>query len=205
MAKLNDLYSTKLADITSAETLCEIARPLIQAKARRLIRRPEFVIADQEDVEQEAFVRLLDRFAAGASGDFPVLAFIERIVNQSIANQVRERIAKKRDPRSVRSLNTSVGNTSPRRELGDAISQVHLDARLGRLSRYALDLVALGMDLEETLAELSQEQQELCKALRIESIGELAERLQVPPTTLKDKVRKLRRVLEDRDLQEYVQ
>src|SRR5688572_30356955 len=101
MAKFNDLYTTKLADINSPERLCDIARPLIQSKARRLIRRPGFFPTDLEDIEQEAMVRILERYAAGGCRNLPVLAFLKRIVNQSIANQIRERTAKKRDSRLV--------------------------------------------------------------------------------------------------------
>ena len=205
MASLNDLYSTKLGDISSAEMLCDIARPLIQAKAKRLVRRPGFVPADQEDIEQDVFLRLVSRFSAGPAGSWPVLAFINRIVNQSIANQIRDRTAEKRDSRSVRSLNVSAGNDRQRRELGDSVTQAHLDARVGRLSPQALHQVELGMDLEETLAEFSPGNRELCEKLQVDSVCELARRLSMPRATLTDWVRKLRRVLKDRGLNEYRQ
>lgn len=202
MTKPSDLYATKLAAIESPEALCEIARPLIQAKAKRLVMTAGFGPEDQDDIEQEAVVRLLDRYAAHKSCRLPVLAFINRVLSQSISNQIRSRFAKRRDPRSIHSLDDSETGTS---SLADRISERHLDARLGRQPRSVQEYVEMGIDVEESLAELSSEQRELCDALKIDSIAELSRQLRIPRTTLSDKVRDVRLALEERGIREYVQ
>lgn len=205
MTAPNDLYSTKLAAIKSAKTLCDIARPLIQAKAKRLVGKQGFVPDDKDEIEQEAMVRLLDRFASEKARGLPVLAFIQRVVNQSISNQVRAKIAKQRDRQLVRSLHGPSSDSPDSTQLVQSISESSLKAHLGRLSREAEELVDLGIDIEEALAECSREQRELCEALQIDSISELSRRLQVPRTTLNEKVHKLRGAFERRGLKEYVE
>ena len=201
MAGPKELCCTRMAEIGSAEALCEIARPLIQFKARRLGCCPGFSRSDIEDIEQEAYLRLLQRFHAGNCCECPVLVFIKTIVNQCVASLIRDRFRQKRDSRRTRSLNAPCDRTGT--ELGDAIS----DAQSGCddcCHRAHTDLSDLGMDVDATIAELTFEQQQLCKVLGINSISELARRFEMPRTTLSDRVRKVRRNFEDRGLRDYV-
>lgn len=194
-------YDTKLSDIDSAETLCEIAGPLIRSKARRLVRQPGFTPSDQEDIEQEAVARLLDRFIKCQEPNLPVFVFIGRVVGQSIANQLENRFAQRRNERSKRSLHESVRNEGKPEELGNLLDH----DRRKPPSRPVMDYVELGLDFEDALAGLTEDERQLCQILRANSISAAAAELATPRTTLNDKVRKIRRELEDRDLEDYIE
>jgi RNA polymerase sigma factor (sigma-70 family) len=190
-------------EAVSAESLCELARPLIQAKARKLVGKAGITHSDREDIEQEAYLRLVQRLRSGPPISCHPMVVILRVIDQSIANQLRDRTAKKRDPLSVRSLYGSPNDSKSRDELGDRVSNLDADRR--RECRSQFEMADLGLDLEEVIAELSRDQQELCEALGIESVSELARRLETPRTTLNDKVRTVRRALEDRGLEDYLE
>jgi RNA polymerase sigma factor (sigma-70 family) len=204
MATPSDLYATQLSSIESAEILCDIARPLIRHKARRLLRRPAFRLDDLEDIEHEVIVRLLQRFEHAHRRDLPVLAFIGRVVNQSIANQIRSRIARKRDSLGMQSLSAPSGDLDSPGELGDVVDQSHLNARRGQQPRDAFDITDLGLDLEETLAQLAADQRQLCEALGVDSVSALAGRWSVSRRTLRDRVRAVRKRLEDAGFRDYL-
>jgi DNA-directed RNA polymerase specialized sigma24 family protein len=204
MAMPSDLYATQLSSIESAEVLCDIARPLIRNKARRLLWRPTFRLDDLEDIEHEVIVRLLQRFERARRRDLPVLAFIGQVVDQSIANQIRSRIARKRDSLGMQSLSAPSGDPDGPGELGDVVDQSHLDATRGQHPRDAFDLTDLGLDLEQTLAQLATEQQQLCEALGVDSISALAGRWNVSRRTLRDRVRAVRQRMEEAGLRDYL-
>lgn len=184
----------------SAEQLCDLARPLIQAKARRLAGRAGITPSDQDDIEQEIYLRIVQRVRAGYPMECHPLAAIVCIVDQSIANQLRDRTAQKRDPGRVQKLHADADV-----DLGAQFSQLDLDVQRQRSTRDPTERADLGIDLAEVLDELTQDQRELCEALGIESFAELARRLKRPRTTLQDIVRKVRRQFEDAGLKAYVQ
>ena len=204
MAKPNEHYRTKLSAIVSNDELCKFAKPLIQAKARKLVRKSGFRPDELDEIEQEVTLRLLERFATSAASDCPVMVFIQKVVEQSISNQIRDRLAQKRDPRGVRSLNTGFGGTDKDGELRDVVGQIHVDGRRGNLSFVAQEIVEMGIDTDEVIAQLPQDLQDLCRALGDVSVAELARRLEQPRTTLQDQVRTIRGHLEDTGLRDYL-
>lgn len=191
-----DLYKTALASINSAETLCDLARPFIQAKSRRLVRTKGFTSSDQEEIEQNAYVRLLERFAdARAASHLPVLAFIKRVVNQSLANQMRDRLACKRDPRRTTSL------SKPLSTGGGTLTELIADEKNSGARQRLLELA---LDVDEVLSQLEKDQQELCAALGLESISELARKCNRPRSTLQGEVQQLRPKFERGGVNEYL-
>jgi len=197
MATSNEIYSSTLGTI-DAVALCRIARPLVRAKARRLSERPGFTRSDQEEIEQNAFVRLLERFAdAREAHAVPVIAFIKQVVNQSMANQLRDRWATKRDPRRTTSLGQTAASGSSSEKLDIAHPLSGNDA--------AESLVDLALDVDEVISRLTQERQELCSVLGVESVAELARRFERPRTTLNDEVSRLRRTFESAGLRGYLE
>ncbi|WP_425613603.1 sigma factor [Anatilimnocola sp. NA78] len=195
MDPTNDLYSTTLAAIDSPETLCQIARPLIHSKARRLVGTAGFTTSDQDDIEQECSLRLIERFdAARGKANLPVLAFIKRIVNQSIANQLRDRFAPKRDIRRVHSLHRARTCNDSRDE---SLQQPTTADGVGALLEMAIDV-------DEVIDQLELDQQELCRLLKIESTSELARRFNRARSTVQDNVNRLRSEFEKRSVDQYL-
>jgi len=186
----------------SAEWLCEVARPLIQSKVRRLVGRTGITRSDCDDIQQAIFSRLLKRVAKRPKSCH-WMVFIVRIVDQSIANELRGRTAAKRNSANIASLNAPAG-TRGSIDLSQNVCQSQLEVRLGRRSRDPLELANLGMDVEEFVFELAEDQRELCRLLGTHSISALAQLLNQPRTTIQDKIRKLRQRFEDRGLCEYL-
>lgn len=190
--------------VGSPEWLCELARPLIQSKARRLVGMAGITRSDCEDIEQEAYLRLLQRFDSRPDGCH-WMVFVTRVVDQAICNELRHRSAQRRDASSVRPLSTPIADSDGPIELVQTIDESNLDARLGRQSREVREYVEMGIDMEAAIADLSDDLQECCRFLRIESISELSRRLGKPRTTIQDKVEKIRRKWQGSPLREYLQ
>jgi Mn-dependent DtxR family transcriptional regulator len=66
-------------------------------------------------------------------------------------------------------------------------------------------LIDSGLDINEVVDRLAQEQQELCEALGIHSVSELARCMGMARSTLDDRVRKLRCALENNGLRAYAE
>ena len=186
------------------QALCDLARPLIRHKIRRLEGMVGITQSDLEDVEHNVYVRLLERLEQLAPRISDLNIRIATIVKQSISNELRYRRARKRDCNRVVSLNAHVMGVEGPVELGETVTQRELDARLGRCSRSAEELVEMGMDIETVLEEMSQDLQDLAEALGVDSVSEIARRLGTPRTTLQDRVRDLRERFEDAQLREYL-
>jgi RNA polymerase sigma factor (sigma-70 family) len=185
MPALNDLYDTTLAAIDSADTLCNLARPFIQRKARRLVGTAGFTESDTPDIEQEAYIRLIERFEkAREAGNLPVLFFIKRIVQQSLANQIRERRAECRDYRRSISINRPFADWT-NEDLCDILPNTSPD---GRSHHWCQEL----MEVREAVQRLDSRERDLCVSLSIVSVAEVSQVANIPRSTVQDQVRRLR-------------
>jgi hypothetical protein len=125
-----------------------------------------------------------------------VFAFIKQVVNQSVANQIRDRNAKKRDGRRTRSLNRARANSSE----GDFVELVADENPLGQVG----PLLELALDVEVVLDRLQQDQKDLCALLGIETVAELARRFNQSRSTVQDKVRRLQSKFSEMDVDKYL-
>lgn len=177
------------------EQLCNLARNLIQSKVNRLRYSGRITLEDREDFEQEVYLRLIPRIRSASARRCPVQVMIVRIVDQSIANQLRDRNAAKRNRARVEWTETCV-------QAEDWEQLVELEQR--HAGRSPQELADLGMDVEAILAELTNAQRELCRGLGIHSVSELARRFNRPRTTIQSQVSQLRRRFEEKGLEEYL-
>lgn len=186
MTVLNDLYDTTLAAIDSADKLCEVARPFIQKKAQRLVGRAGITPSDQSDIEQEAYIRLIERFEkARAMGNLPVLFFIKRVVEQSLANQIRDRKAKRRDFRRTVSLHRREADFDGA-ELADLLRD---NSPYGKAQTWWHWQKTI--DIKDTIAKLKPEEQELCVKLGIITVAEIVRDTKLPRSTVQGQVERL--------------
>ncbi len=173
----------------------------IRRKAKQLVRRAGFSRSDVDDIQQQLFQRLLENLAAfdPEQGHFNV--FVKTLVERYVANILRDSRAEKRDRRQTCSLSTVVEEFDGGPvELGDTISQHELDARLGRETRDAADLV---MDVSQIAAGLPDDLRDLYERLKYGTVSEVARNLGVPRTTVHDRVKRLRRHFDDAGLRNY--
>ncbi|WP_254508567.1 hypothetical protein [Anatilimnocola floriformis] len=194
MTVLNDLYDTSLAAIDSADTLCDLARPFIQMKARRLVGTAGFKCSDQPDIEQEAYIRLIERFEKARDvGELPVLFFIKQIVDQSIANQVRARKSQCRNRRTL-----SIHSPSSELDGAELSHSLRDDTVHGQSQNWWHWQKTI--DIKDTIANLRPEEQELCVQLGIISIAEIVRNAKLPRSTLQDRVSRLRSKMREHQL-----
>lgn len=119
------------------EVVTDYARNLIRLKARQLARRPEFRTCDQQDIEQDLWVRLLSQAQRFDPARGSVNAFIVCVVSSGVAMLVRKRKRGLRSPDAdAQSLDLgtvdSEGQPVPLRE---AVSTADVDRRTGGMSR----------------------------------------------------------------------
>jgi RNA polymerase sigma-70 factor (ECF subfamily) len=152
---------------------------LIRRKARLLVGRLGFTHSDRDDIEQELRCGLLQRSRSYDPARMAWHAFVRMVVARLLANLLRDRMAVKRDPRRVWSLDALWGR-NPGQPTGKACS------RGGEPDPLALDLAAVLDALPEAERDLAR------RLLRSQSIADVARDLGRPRTTVADAVRRLR-------------
>jgi RNA polymerase sigma-70 factor (ECF subfamily) len=200
-------------DITPDDTTHEAAPHLgrfefgiIKRKVRRMIGRAGFTPQDRGDLEQELLARLLQRLESFDPAQAHRKAFVTMVVEQSVANILRDKQAAKRDHRRVTSLNVTVAAFEDGSiELAEAVGEREHNARRCRQPRSAEELAQLISDVTEVMASLPDDLRELAEGLISQPLAAIAREWGVPRTTLGDRVRRLRRRFEDAGLQAYLE
>ena len=177
---------------------------IVRKKAQQIIGRAGFKAQDQKDLEQELLARLLKRLKSYDPERGHPKTFATVVVERDVANILREARAGKRDPRRVRSLDTTMIGTGERTDVARDVSDTESDRRCGRHSRNAADLAQLGIDLTEVIAKLPPCLREVCQRLQFKSIAQIARDLGIPRTTLNDIVRRIRSRFEQAGLRNYL-
>jgi RNA polymerase sigma-70 factor, ECF subfamily len=166
---------------------------LIRSKAARLFGSTKLNPQDVEDLLQECRLELnrkLGRFDPDR-GDPD--AFVARVLRNFLANLLRNRLARRRDPRCVKSLC---------RNDRDGSFRDPADDRLRPHPR--LDEAELRCDVRVAINSLPPNLRDLAVRLMDRSVSQAARELGVPRTTLHSLLRKLRAVFERHDLRDYL-
>ena len=174
------------------------ASRVISITAYQLIRRPEFTESDREDIEQELWLDLLQRLSRFNGDRARHETFVNLVVNHKVASLIETRQAGKRDHRiPMYSLDEEIVNPDGDPIQPDAIALCEALQEMPRPSD-------LAMDLDRAIHQLPHHLQLLAKRLSRENIAEISRATGVPRSTLNDQVRKLRKLLEDHHLREYL-
>ena len=179
---------------------------LILHKAWQLAGLAGFTPQDVEDLAQELTLRLFQRHPALDPGDPRHQAFATAVVDQCVANLLRDRRARKRDVRGVGSLDAPAAAGDDGRPTPAAtISRHERDARLGVSPREEGDLAQLKLDVESVLAGLPPDLRDLAERLKGQSVAEIVRDLGVARSSLYPNIRRLRRRFENCGLKDYLQ
>jgi DNA-directed RNA polymerase specialized sigma24 family protein len=165
---------------------------LIRRKSRLLVGGTGFTVSDRDDIEQELRCGLLQRSRSYDPTRMAWHAFVRMVVARLVANLLRDRMAVKRDPRRVRSLDAFWGRNQGQPP-GKACS------RCGEPDLLALDLVAVLDALPEPERDLAR------RLLQSQSIADIAREIGKPRTTVADAVRRLREHFTRAGLRDYLQ
>ena len=184
----------------------EYAARIIKCKASQLVGKVGFNESDREDLEQEMVLDLLGRLPKFNRERSRLHTFITRVVDHKVATIIEAREAGKRNYRLCTcSLNDSLGdregNTTER---GESIDQEDYFHRMGWLSSPAAESRDLAIDVRRVLAGLPRDLRELCKHLQVKSITEVSRETGIPRGTIYDLRRKVRAILEESGLKDYL-
>lgn len=179
---------------------------IIRYKARQLVGSTGFNESDIEDLEQEMMFEVFFRLPKYDSKKAKLSTFINRILEHRIATMIKERKALKRDWRLCKlSLNDEVrlkeGGTVKRIDGYDIEEYLK---RTGRLSCSFEEKLDISIDLKILIASLPPDLRILCEGLMTKNVTEISRDTGIPRGTLYDRIKKLRKLLEDSGLRDYL-
>ena len=182
-----------------------ILKAVIDEKAKRMVGQAGLTESDIADIEQHVYAKLVRRFSVGKK-DSPRGALLETIVDNALGNFIRDRQAKKRDPKRIISLSIIVDflDDDGPVELSETITERERDARYGRRRRTDEEIFELEHDEAVARAKLSGEDQEIWDRLKYSSVARVARDLGIPRTTLIDRISRWRRISEVESLAKYL-
>jgi len=188
------------------EGIDEYAVQIIKFKARQLVGRVGFTESDREDLEQEMILDLLQRLPKYNPDRAQRNTFIARVVEHKIATIIEARKAGLRDYRLCNcSLNERLedeeGGSVERMETIDQEDYLRLTAGL---SRSTAELRDLSIDVRQAIEKLPPELGALCRRLNVNTITELSRDTGIPRGTIYESIKKLRSILEDAGLKDYL-
>jgi RNA polymerase sigma factor (sigma-70 family) len=135
----------------------------IRHKARQLVGRRGFNISEQEDIEQELRLHLLRRFSKFDPRIAHWKVFVRTVIERRAATLVRQRCLQGR--------------------------LLCLDNAQAASSECNIDLA---IDTSSLMAQLPRRSRELCKRLMGASVAEVARQMNIPRSTLRDEITRLR-------------
>ena len=193
-----DELSNRTNDCDDTQAQLEWTRHLIRCKVRTMVGRARLQQTDAEDLEQELYQRVLEGAPSfdRTRGDWH--PFAATIIRRAASKMMRHRMAAKRNPYRVCSLNEPIDPREEAEELSKSISNNELNARLGKTGPTDQDLAEMGHDIESVLSELTEHERQLCELLKTCSVSEAARQLDVPRTTLQDQIRAIRESFKSR-------
>ena len=167
-------------------------RRLAKKKSRQLVGKYGFSETDQDDIKQDIYLHVFQRWSSYDPAEGHHHKFITAVVERYVANFVRDRCAIKRYEGEHTSLETPLPETSQALSVGDALSDAALDARHCRQRRSDKELSELRMDLQTALDELPPQWSEVLELRRSLTVTEISEQLGIPRTTINSWIRQAR-------------
>jgi RNA polymerase sigma-70 factor, ECF subfamily len=180
-------------------------RGIICRKVRQIIQRPGFSDQDFETLEQMLLTQVIQAMPSFNAEIAHPNVFITTVVERYVRTILTRRSAIKRGPSRVQSLNAlvAVPHDAPT-QLQNTLEETTRDARLQIERRPASnhsDLVADMAVVISTFPEPWQRMLELGKSL---SIVQISERMNVPRSTLRHWMKRVKAKFEAEGLREYL-
>ena len=182
------------------------AAKIIRHKARQLVGQFGFTEADREDLEQELVLDLLRRLPKYDPSRAQRNTFIARVVENKVATIIEARKAAMRDYRLCRcSLNDRLEDQDGRStERIETINQDDYFVLTGKPSRPVDELLDLSIDLRAAVSLLPPNLCELYRRLCDQTVTEISRDLGIPRGTIYDMIRKIRAILDDAGIRDYL-
>lgn len=182
-----------------------LGQELTTGLAGILIRRTAFHIAsrlglpasEREELEQDLRLQLIRRFRHFDAKRAPWHSFVTAVVDRCGLTLWR-RLG--RLP-CTESLDVVSGDEFSPSELIASGEHVR---RTGARSRSDLDAFGLEHDVAEVVAQLEAELVEFCEKLKEQSVAQAARELDIPRSTFRDRLERVREIFADHDLDKYL-
>jgi RNA polymerase sigma-70 factor, ECF subfamily len=181
-----------------ASIFTEHAKTLIRIKARQLCRRHGFTSSDEDDIQQELWLRLTAKAHYFDPARGSLHAFVERVVCSGVCGILRHRRRQRRAPsfRAISLESTMVevdGIPSP---IGRAISPDDLHRRIGTHPADDLSCRQQVDTLDHALGSMSPSLRNICQRLTSGSAHSTARDLKTSRRQVRNAIRAIRRHLE---------
>lgn len=167
-----------------SEILSDYAQTLIRVKARQLVRRPEFLATEAEDLEQDLSVRILSQIDRYDPSRGSIKTFIARVADSQVGMIIRERKRKKRigeDDLKIESLEKKVLDQEGKPSLLGYTLSDQDGRRLGQTDAMnPCDQVELNDELNEVLSKLPSQERKICELLMTLNHSQVQEQLRMP-------------------------
>lgn len=174
----------------SSDRIDRFTRGIIRRKIEQIVGRAGLARQDWEDLEHALIIRVLESLTSFDPARGHRYRFITVVAEHLVANILRNASAAKRDHRRVKSLQ------------GIDEGQIR-NAFRDRPSRTDEERANLAMDVAEVLSHLPHELGFVAEHLMHESVSQTARAMNVPRSTLRGVVRKLRARLRRSGLRNY--
>mgnify|MGYP001212168646 CR=1 FL=1 len=177
----------------------------VRKSARQLAGKFGFKSQDRDEIEQQLYLKLARHLRAGDPNDPKWKAFVAITVRRHLATMIRDSKVEKRDHRRTCSIHVQIGTDEGPVELADMIGDHDIPSRRRGANRSPQELLELRLDVLDGVADLSDEHlKEICERLMHDSISQVARDVDIPRTTLKGPLDKIRRRFEELELKEYL-
>jgi RNA polymerase sigma-70 factor (ECF subfamily) len=177
----------------SLEKYLDYATRYAKRKANQLVDHFGFSKSDRADIVQELMLDLVRRWSKFDPSRGKPQVFIRRVLWARVSTLIKEKRALKRQ---------FDFESAP---LTEADNEVTTSFRSGLPERIDQEYADLAFDVATVLAELSDEDRDLCERLQSQPLAEIARELGIARSTLADRVQKLRCRFEQAGLQHYFQ
>jgi RNA polymerase sigma-70 factor (ECF subfamily) len=178
---------------------------IIRRKVAQITGLAGFTPQDRPDLEQDLALRVLQALRSFEPERAHRNSFVTAVVERGVATILRDKRAAKRDHRRVCSLSVTVyvREVGPV-ELAQTISAHEVENRTGADQRSQQDLTELAIDVAEVIGSLPELLQELAERRKSQTMAEIAEAMNVPRTTLNDRIAELRQIFQRAGLRDYL-
>lgn len=176
----------------------EHARTLIRIKARQLCRRPGFSPSDQDDIQQELWLRLAAKAHYFDPARGSLHAFVERVVCSGVCGILRHRRRQRRAQcfRTLSLESTLVEIDGTPTPIGRAISPDDLHRRIGTHPTDDLGRRQQVATLDHALRSMCPALRSLCQRLTSGPAHSAARDLNISRRQVRNAIRVIRRHLE---------
>ncbi|MHB1000794.1 MAG: sigma factor [Armatimonadota bacterium] len=179
---------------------------LIKYKTRKLIGQAGYTWSHIEDIEADLAIHLWQHLPQYDPSKGSIKTFINFVLDNKIRTMVRTRVSARYDVRMHdssldESVTSETGETIFR---GEAIDAEDYLMSIGSLSRTALELAELRVDIHRIVSQLPQDMQDLCMQLSLENIRNASATTGIPRHKVYELIKRLRYLFDEDGLGEYL-